>query len=72
MTGVQTCALPIFVDLGHALDHAVAGGDTLYAQLDRTLRTYDLTRGWEVQESAEISHIDGRFSHISNMALAEG
>ena len=60
------------VDLGHALDHAVAGGDTLYAQLDRTLRTYDLTRGWEVQESAEISHIDGRFSHISNMALAEG
>lgn len=59
------------VDLGHALDHAVAEGDTLYAQPDRTLRAYDLTRSWDVQTSAEIGHIDGRSSHISNMALAK-
>ena len=60
------------VDLGHALDHAVAGGDTLYAQPDWTLRTYDLTRGWEVQASAEIGHIDSRFSYISGMVSAKG
>ena len=60
------------VDLGYAFDHAVVRGDTLYTQSDRTLRTYDLTRGWEVQASAEISHIDGRFSCISGMVSAKG
>lgn len=60
------------VDLGYALDHAVVRGDTLYTQSDRTLRTYDLTRGWEVQASAEISHIDSRFSCISGMVSAKG